>query len=165
MKFFALLAIFAFNLSLAHSQELTADTLAKICHQKTLRLSVCKTVRTSAPIDLTKRMANKIENTIESSTDSWGDSIYEGEVDGIEADLQYSTRRLIEKRTGNLLGYKVRFSYEGWETSCEKDDYDRTKPETFKSCKRGRIFQTILVSPDLKDYDVLSDADLILDKE
>src|ERR1035437_5571076 len=151
MKIFALLAAFTLNLSLAHSQELSVEMLAKICHQKTLRLSVCKTVRTTAPIKLTKRMANKIENTIESSTGSWGDSIYEGEVDGNETDLKYSTRRLIEKQTGPLLGYKVRFSYEGWETSCAKDDYDRTKPETFKDCKKGRIFQTILVTPDLKD--------------
>ncbi len=147
------------------TEAVSSASLAKICNQKTLALSSCKTITSRASAALSDPQKKKLEDLISQSTGSWGDSIYEGDVDGNEEKLEYVTTKLTKKSTGALLGYKVRFSFLGWETSCASNpSYDRAKPETLSGCKMGRIYQTLLVQADLKDYEVLADAELILDR-
>jgi hypothetical protein len=152
----------------AKAQPISSAALAKTCGQKNLALSTCKTISstTSAPLDAAQ--TKKVEDVINQSTESWGDSIYEGEVDGNEEGLKYVATKLVKKSDGSLLGYKVRFSFVGWETSCaEKKGYDRAnaKGVALLGCKMGRIYQTIVVGTDLSpnDYDIIADAELILD--
>jgi hypothetical protein len=148
------------------AEAISSTSLAKICNQKTLALSSCKTISSRASAALSASQKKKLEGLISQSTDSWGDSIYEGDVDGNEDHLEYVATALTKKSNGALLGYKVRFSFLGWETSCSSNaNYDRAKPETLTGCEMGRIYQTLLVQTDLKDYEVLADAELILDRK
>lgn len=145
--------------------DFSVDSLAKICNQEALQLSNCDAIESSTQVVFTAGQMRKVSKRIDDSTGSWGDSIFEGEVDSNFAAFKYTARKMQMRSDSSLLGYLVRFSYKGWETSCQGDDYDRAKPETYRKCEKGRIYQTIVISADLQQYDILREAALILPKK
>ncbi|MGZ3772154.1 MAG: hypothetical protein ACXVCY_05735 [Pseudobdellovibrionaceae bacterium] len=154
--------IFNTGLFVQASPSFFSDALAAQCGQKTFDLNTCTTIKFSYPVRLQKQQASKVVEFIEYAARSWGDTIYEGDVDGNETGLRYSVQVMASKTNNQIIGYLITFSYEGWETSCVGDDYDRTKPQTFAKCKRGRIMQKIVVTPEFTDFESVSDATLVL---
>lgn len=160
---FILVAMLAMGLNAA-AYVGPADALRRKCSEDkfgNMELSQCDAVRLTE-VSLNSQQMKLINKAIDEEADSWGDTILEGDVDTNFDDLKIEALQSIRNvKNNSLAGYSVRFSYLGWETSCVKDDsYDRTKPDTFSECKKGRIRAVIFVSSDLKDSEVLVIADL-----
>jgi hypothetical protein len=115
-------------------------------------------------VNLDSKTMKSVYDAIDTQSGIWGDTILEGDVDTNYEDLQIESIQLINNiNDSTILGYSVKYSYLGWETSCALNDkYDRTKPSTYTKCKKGRIREIFFLDQSLKDSETLVNPDLFL---
>jgi hypothetical protein len=84
----------------------------------------------------------------------WGDTILEGDyiADG-KTELNYVTAIYYQK---SLIGYQIGYSQKAYYTgSC---DYDYENEATLEECTEGSIAESLLVTADLKEWDITQDG-------
>lgn len=165
--FLVTMAVLSMNLSI--SSGANADSLhilkAECPEDKVgnMDLRTCNNVELSNQI-LSRQQMKLVNKAIDDETNSWPDSILEGDVDTNFENLKIESIQSVSSiKDHSLIGYSVKFSYLGWETGCVKDNnYDRTKPETYCDCQKGRIRAVLFLEPDLKNSEAIVIADLYL---
>ncbi len=139
------------------------ERVPTLCGENTfqdLKMENCQALKL-VPTHLPEVQQGKVAELADDSTDIWPDTILEGDIDtNFEGFAVDSVVMILASSNNEVLGYRIQFSYQGWETTCVDDNYDANKPETYKDCKMGKITQTIFVDPDFRDYEIVLDAEL-----
>lgn len=142
------------SMSLAKASTLPSAQIKLLCGD-TAKLRTCQQVSLQQATGFSAQELSQIYSIIDGSMDIWSDTVLEGEFETQFKDVKMELAESIISDAGALLGYRVRFSVQAWDTStCRGDNYDSKKPETMLGCTQGRLKQIIYITPDLKDYEV-----------
>lgn len=172
LKIFLLAAI-VLPLSQAYSKTSTkayaSDAVVKLCGSQ-ISMDLCSKIKISPAGNLTADVLEKMNKLVDKSMDDWADSILEGDVYTDYKGLHIELTEVVTNQQGHILGYRVRFSVNGWATGkCTSENRDSDQPESLNGCEAGRIVQTVFINSELTDFEVpdlgatIENPDLILD--
>ncbi len=97
--------------------------------------------------EIPKALMDQLIDSAKYSVMIWSDTILEGDYHAKD-EARLDKVEEVRNQKGQLLGYRLTYSAEAWETSDCK--YDSQHDSTLAGCKKGRIVEIGFVSTDMK---------------